>query len=213
VSREGSEPEFGLDGGALCLDFVNTLGDRPRCQQEKLRSYDDLLAFAVEAGILNRAELPSRRRRAARQAAAARAAFGRAVKLREGLYRAFAARAGGKAPASSDLDAVNDALRRALPHQRLVAAGDGLAWRWEQRDDLEYPLWPIARSAADLLLSPECVRVHECASDVCSWLFIDRSPAARRRWCDMKVCGNRAKARRHYERRMRGVATARRRRA
>jgi predicted RNA-binding Zn ribbon-like protein len=200
VSQEGSAAEFSLDGTALCLDFVNTLGDRPRCRQEKLRSYDDLLRFAAEAGILKRADLPSRRRRAARQAAAARAALGRAVKLREALYRAFAARAAGRAPTGRDLDLINQALRRALPRQRLATSGDSLAWRWEGRDDFEYPLWPIARSAADLLVSPDVVRVHECASDVCSWLFIDKSPAGRRRWCDMKVCGNRAKARRFYER-------------
>ena len=71
----------------------------------------------------------------------------------------------------------------------------------EERDALDYPLWPIARSAADLLVSADVALVHECASDVCSWLFVDRSPGRRRRWCDMKVCGNRAKARRFYQRR------------
>jgi predicted RNA-binding Zn ribbon-like protein len=212
VGQEGSgttAQAFGLDGAWLCLDFVNTLGDRPRCHQEKLRSYDDLLRFAAEAGILKRPELPSRRRRVARQTGAARAAFGRAVKLREALYRTFAARARGKAPGSSDVDVLNEALRRAHSHQRLAASGEGLSWRWDDREDLDYPLWPIARSAADLLVAPEGIRVHECASDVCSWLFVDRSPAGRRRWCDMKVCGNRAKARRYYERRVKSAERTR----
>jgi predicted RNA-binding Zn ribbon-like protein len=64
---------------------------------------------------------------------------------------------------------------------------------------LERPLWPILRSAADLLTSPEVHAVKECGSDRCSWLFVDRSRTHRRRWCDMKSCGNRAKARRHYQ--------------
>ena len=39
-----------------------------------------------------------------------------------------------------------------------------------------------------------------CASDSCDWLFLDISRNQMRRWCDMKTCGNRDKARRHYER-------------
>jgi predicted RNA-binding Zn ribbon-like protein len=40
--------------------------------------------------------------------------------------------------------------------------------------------------------------IEQCEGDVCGWLFLDRSPAGRRRWCSMRDCGNRAKARRHY---------------
>jgi predicted RNA-binding Zn ribbon-like protein len=39
-----------------------------------------------------------------------------------------------------------------------------------------------------------------CASEDCAWLFLDKTKNKRRRWCDMKICGNRVKARRHYER-------------
>ena len=65
---------------------------------------------------------------------------------------------------------------------------------------LESALWPIARAAADLLLSDELQHLRMCASDDCAWLFIDRTKNHRRRWCDMKTCGNRVKARRHYQR-------------
>jgi predicted RNA-binding Zn ribbon-like protein len=61
-------------------------------------------------------------------------------------------------------------------------------------------LWPVARSAAELLSSESVDRVRECASSTCTWLFIDDSRNRRRRWCDMASCGNRAKARRYYER-------------
>ena len=37
-----------------------------------------------------------------------------------------------------------------------------------------------------------------CDGDGCAWLFIDTSKNRTRRWCDMAICGNRAKARRHY---------------
>jgi hypothetical protein len=53
---------------------------------------------------------------------------------------------------------------------------------------------------ADLLTSPDVARVRECDASNCAWLFLDRSKNRTRRWCDMKVCGNRDKARRYRAR-------------
>ena len=47
--------------------------------------------------------------------------------------------------------------------------------------------------------SPARVRMCE-APDGCGWLFYDETRNGTRRWCSMKDCGNRAKARRHYAR-------------
>ena len=57
----------------------------------------------------------------------------------------------------------------------------------------------IARAAGDLLTSDALNRVRQCSNPNCSWLFVDTSRAGRRRWCDMKVCGNRAKVYRFRE--------------
>jgi predicted RNA-binding Zn ribbon-like protein len=62
-------------------------------------------------------------------------------------------------------------------------------------------LWPIVDAAADLLVRGEPERIKTCGSATCGWLFLDLSRNRSRRWCDMKDCGNRAKARRHYARR------------
>ena len=82
-------------------------------------------------------------------------------------------------------------------------AHDG-GFRWELETgalrDLEGPLWPIVRSATDLLTSEHLLTVRECALETCSWLFLDHSKNLKRRWCDMKICGNRSKVRRHYAR-------------
>jgi predicted RNA-binding Zn ribbon-like protein len=43
-------------------------------------------------------------------------------------------------------------------------------------------------------------RLRPCANDECRLFLIDRSKANAARWCSMAVCGNRMKARRHYER-------------
>jgi predicted RNA-binding Zn ribbon-like protein len=53
-----------------------------------------------------------------------------------------------------------------------------------------------ARSALGLIASEDTARLKICPN--CQWLFIDRSKNRSRTWCDMAVCGNRAKARLHY---------------
>jgi len=72
------------------------------------------------------------------------------------------------------------------------------AWRRSPRPDLNRVLWLVVWTAAELLTSSEIERIRRCAGSGCAWLFIDRSKNQTRRWCDMSVCGNRIKARRHY---------------
>jgi predicted RNA-binding Zn ribbon-like protein len=38
-------------------------------------------------------------------------------------------------------------------------------------------------------------RLKACRSDTCRWAFVDHARNQSRQWCDMAVCGNRAKAR------------------
>ena len=53
-------------------------------------------------------------------------------------------------------------------------------------------------SAMRLLDPARLERIKACPN--CYWLYLDESRNRSRRWCDMNVCGNRAKARRHYNR-------------
>jgi predicted RNA-binding Zn ribbon-like protein len=55
----------------------------------------------------------------------------------------------------------------------------------------------LAVDAIDLMRFADLSRLRRCEGEDCGWLFLDSSKAGRRRWCDMTVCGNRAKARRH----------------
>lgn len=193
---------FELSSGALALDFANTWPDRGRPETDRMGDWEALLAFGRQTGYPKgrAADRLAARARANRSGAAR--ALASARELREAIARLLARGARGAAPAAEDLGRLNRALARALAQQRLSASGAGVAWRWEAPgDDLEAPLWPIARSAAELLTSPDLARVRECAADDCTWLFLDRSPSGARRWCSMQSCGNRAKARRHYRRR------------
>ena len=196
-----SEPRFDLSGGALCLDFINTLEDRPRSVQEHLHVAGDLIAWGEQTKVVTASEAAQLRRWASRRPKDAAAALDDAKALRESLFRVFHAALEGRTPPARDLARLNGVLAEGLAQLRVAVDGGGFGWRWEGRDaGLDVLKWAAARSAGDLLVSPERHDLRECGSDVCSWLFLDRSRTKRRRWCNMRTCGNRAKARRFYER-------------
>ncbi len=59
----------------------------------------------------------------------------------------------------------------------------------------------LAVSALSILMDErERTRLKMCPGNGCGWLFIDETKNARRTWCSMETCGNRAKAARHYAR-------------
>lgn len=196
---------FDLSGGALCLDFVNTWGNRGDPATDRLHTFSSLLAFARQARVLETAEVEALARKLARQSREAASTLEHARAFRESLARLFTARARGEAVSGADLEPLNALLAEACRHQRLEGRGGSYGWRWADLGGaFEAPLWPIARSAADLLTSADLERVRECDAPDCTWLFIDRSRGRSRRWCSMESCGNRAKARRHYHRRHAG---------
>jgi predicted RNA-binding Zn ribbon-like protein len=195
------EHTFEMSGGALCLDFANTVGDRPTSTNEHLTGYTDLLAWGRQAGLIDSALAKSLGRRAERHKGEAKQVFDEAIALRECVYQIFSGLAAGSRPAVRGLTALNRALTRVFPYRAVVEGDEGFEWKWfGPPEALDRMLWPVLQSAAELLTSDEIHHVRECNSDRCTWLFVDRSRTHRRRWCDMKTCGNRAKARRHYQR-------------
>jgi predicted RNA-binding Zn ribbon-like protein len=192
---------FDLTSGALCLDFVNTLEDRARAETELLQGYGDLLRFAAQAGILGVQDVADLESRSQDRPEEVARAFRRALRLRDAVYRLITCAIGeGEAP-SADVEVVNRELARALAELRLEPRAGHCGWSWADSEDPARLLRPILRSAAELLTSDDVRLVRECGSESCTWLFLDRSRNHSRRWCDMKTCGNRAKARRHYQRR------------
>jgi predicted RNA-binding Zn ribbon-like protein len=194
------EPVFDLSGGHVGLDFANTLSRRGHVQaRERLQGYADLVAWALQAGIITAAEAPALLHEAVRRPQEATETLERAIAVRELLYRLFSAVAAGRSPLPVDVNAFNTVLVDTLAFARVVPTGNGFTWGWTDAPKrLDRLLWPVLRSAAELLTSEARHLVRECAADDCTWLFLDRSRNQRRRWCDMRTCGNRAKARRHY---------------
>jgi predicted RNA-binding Zn ribbon-like protein len=199
--RRTEDYAFDLSGGRLCLDFANTVGDRGTDQpSEHLGSYGDFIAWAEQAGATTARAARGLLRAAGAQPAGARRVLADAIRLREALYRVFAAVASGRTPRAPDLAIVNVALPAAFGHSRLVPSPGGFTLAADVEDgDLAAPLTPVVRSAVDLLVSPEVDRVRTCAAAACAWLFLDATRNRARRWCDMKTCGNREKVRRFRE--------------
>lgn len=191
---------FEFSSGRLCLDFANTPGSRSSGQPvERLGSYEDLASWGRQAGVLTEAQAQRLVQEAARRPTDAEATLRWAIALREAIYRVFSAVANERQPEGADLAVLNAALK-ALAMSEILQTNGGFAWTWKEDEDaLDRMLWPVVRSAADLLTSKELSSVRECAADDCSWLFMDTSRNQSRRWCDMKTCGNRAKARKHYQ--------------
>lgn len=202
-------PELGMQGqpldleeGWLCLDFANTVewhaSDHPG---EKLNTYADLVGWARGVRLIDEAVADRLLKEAAQRPEAARAALHTAVALREAIYRVFAAITEAEEPSPADLDAVNQAFAQGMGYLRVEPADDGFRWQWDVAPgSLTQMLWPVARSAAELLTSDELERIGQCADeDGCGWLFFDTSKNHSRRWCGIG-CANRAKARRFYAR-------------
>jgi len=189
---------FDLSGGRLCLDLANTVSDRGSAAPvDHLRTYGDLIAWAQQAGAVAPTVARALLEEAAARPEAARRALATAIEAREMLYRLFAAVAAGKRPRPADLAVLNDHVPAAFARAQVaIADGDFILKTDATEDDLASPLAPVIQSAIELLTSPDVTRRRTCAADTCEWLFLDTTKNRTRRWCDMKVCGNRAKMRR-----------------
>jgi predicted RNA-binding Zn ribbon-like protein len=89
---------------------------------------------------------------------------------------------------------LDEAARRA--GLRVGFAEGVLAFRFDERDAVADVLAAVAETMADGSWS----RLKACRSDTCQWAFYDGARNRSRQWCDMAVCGNRAKARRYRSR-------------
>jgi predicted RNA-binding Zn ribbon-like protein len=202
--KRGLDPSYPrLLGDRLCLDFANTIeGPRSARPEDFLLDYTDLARWGHHAGVLSEAAAAQLLQSAEASPKAAGAAFRRGLALRTAITRVFHAIATGATPRPSDLVLLQSEYRNAMRHAQLLQSADQYRWDWpDEETALERPLWPIARSAIDVLTRDNLTRVKECpGADDCGWLFYDTSKNGSRRWCSMEGCGSRLKMRRQYAR-------------
>jgi predicted RNA-binding Zn ribbon-like protein len=188
---------FQLVAGHPALDFINTLDWRFRKtgSEELLKSYHDLLRFAEQSNLLSQKQA----RQILRSISESKGlrVLESCTELREAMADLFYATIDGLNPGAESLKTLERYFKAARNHQQLCAASTRLEWKWrEAQNDPEIPLWLLSQNAADLMTSDSADRVRACDNDECRWLFLDTSKNHTRRWCDMKICGNRMKARR-----------------
>jgi predicted RNA-binding Zn ribbon-like protein len=207
--KQGADPAFPrLLGERLCLNFANSVENRAGAKPEEfLRSYADLVRWGRHAGDLSVSEVLLLLAEGERRPDDAAATLSRALALREAIYRIFQAIANGDSPDGEDLATLHRDHLAALAQTRFTATPDGFALVWSgDYSDLGRVIWPVTRSAAELLLTGEPRRVKQCAGPDggCGWLFYDESKNGSRRWCSMEGCGSSAKMRRYRARKRPG---------
>jgi predicted RNA-binding Zn ribbon-like protein len=168
----------------LVREFVNTLdletGADELARPEALRSWlaeRDLLPHEAKVG---------------------RAALRRAIELREALRGLLLANNGAPQERGA-IEALNQAIADATLSVRFDLQGRaGLAVRGSGPGAV---VAPIAAIVYEAMVNGTWARLKACPADECHWAFYDHSKNRSGTWCDMAVCGNRAKVRTYRERR------------
>jgi predicted RNA-binding Zn ribbon-like protein len=201
-------PPFDLSGGHPALDLVNSLDDRfhPQGPTELLEDYGDVLRFVEQNGLLDAGTVRALSKSATASGAAR--TLHRVRALREELAGVLYGVMDELQPGAAGLRRLQGYFIDAATHRELVWAParaeqrqGPLRWAWGRHGrDVALPLWVLAQAAAELMLSGAMRHVRSCGSNTCRWLFLDTSKNHSRRWCNMKVCGNRMKARRFQQR-------------
>jgi predicted RNA-binding Zn ribbon-like protein len=194
---------FEFTGGRTCLDFVNTLTRRRTTRPaEHLLQYADVVRWGRLAGILSARDQVRLTRYADEHPVRATRALERAIAFREVLYEILLAVATDRAPRQQDLSALDRVLQASAQASEIRPSAGGFELIADrQKAALDLVVWTVARSALDLIVSADDrPRVRECAASNCAWLFLDTTRNRSRRWCEMKVCGNRNKVRRFRDR-------------
>jgi predicted RNA-binding Zn ribbon-like protein len=194
-------PGIGI-GGSLALDYANVLDWRLRTQPvEGFRSFPDLLRWGWSAGVLERAEARALREWGVGHPVLAARALARAIDVREAIAEVCRAVIQEETLPARALGRLDAACRTAGAARELQPVGGGAAWAWRRDAHSEDRVaWAAALDAARLLTTPDRAWIRQCGDFECGWFFLDTSRNRNRRWCNMKTCGNRNKARDFYRR-------------
>ncbi len=189
-----------VSGGRLCLGIVNSVRwRRSHDPIEELQSYADVVRNVSRAGWLESTD--DLLRESEDHPRKARSTLSRVADLREALFRLFSDVAAGDPPRSTDLECLNVHLVESLAQLEIQPGAHGeFHAQWSNDTDLDVLVWQIAASAGALLTSDDVRKLKQCPGEQCGWVFIDESSNQTRRWCDSRICGNRARVRAHYQR-------------
>jgi predicted RNA-binding Zn ribbon-like protein len=183
---------FRFDAGSLSLNFVATVRHRGSQPRDLLATPEALSHWFASAGCRGGAVTSTDKD------------LGDALILREAIYRALSSLVQEKNPAPADMKLINAAASEPLSAPQVELPSCRI--RWESANPARSCLAEVARDAVMVIGGGDRQRLKECDSAGCRMLYIDNSPANRRRWCSMSICGNREKIRVFRQRKKRPEA-------
>ena len=185
----------------LFITFGNTLEYEHGQPVDALPDISSLLAWLREQRLISGRGLAAEAARLRRDPDETARRIERFHHLRKVLHAVATEATEHGHPTSDQLRDLNHILRHGLHYHQIERDPDGTRYSFAQVGDrLDQARATIASSFAQFLADDAPSRLRVCANPGCRFLFIDRSPTGRRRWCDMRTCGNQAKVARHRAR-------------
>jgi len=188
-------------GGNSALDLVNTVSGWGLAPEDWIPDITSLLAWAQMSTVLNRSEKDEAACLAKSFPVASERVLASLKELRFALWVLTDSLEAGKPHNPAYLSVVNEWARQLALSQQVIFKRNKLEFEFNRNvSALELPGLRVAAAALSLFRDPPVARIKTCAARDCGWKFVDQSKNKSRRWCDMAVCGNSAKAKRHRAR-------------
>ncbi|WP_088103110.1 CGNR zinc finger domain-containing protein [Halalkalibacter urbisdiaboli] len=184
--------KFPLFSGHLSLDLVNTEVVRNGARIDLLTSHEDLITWIHtmdKKGILSHKQIPENIEEWAVDA------LPLIKDIRESLREVYEGFADDKKPKMEWIKHLESLINKA-PFTYLLEENVLIAKPVGKPEDALIAL--LAYDAMRLFAENKLTNMHRCANPDCVLLFIDTR--GRRKWCSMKICGNREKVTRHQKR-------------
>jgi len=192
-----------LVGGALAFDLTNTSSGRggPKWL-EHLQTAGDVIDWARHTKILTARDAKKLHQRIDADRRLVARLLDEMLALRELIHSVGVNMAATSRARARHVDELVRIHAACLSGAHLIPSASTFVWVWNPMETpVEAILGPIVLSALSVLTGSDLSRIKRCPGDHCGWLFFDATKNKRRRWCEMEVCGNRAKQKR---RRLRG---------
>ena len=181
-----------------CLDFINTdlvINGQPT---DLLSSFQDVVAWLVQAGLLTEKDaerIEGGGGRDEMETLKQGKAFRRTM-------RDMAERLAARKPVpQAARDLINQLLRHPVGYAQVTRRGGMFERRYETGfENANQVLGLLAEAASDLLCAHDLSLVKQCQNPACVLLFYDTTKNHARHWCSMNLCGNRSKVAAHYRR-------------
>ena len=181
-----------------CLDFINTdlvMNGQPT---DLLSSFQDLVAWLVQAGLLTEKDaerIEGGGSRDEMETLKQAKAFRRTM-------RDMAERLAARKPVpQAALDLINQLLRHRVGYAQVIRRSGMFERRYEAGfEHANQVLGLLAEAASDLLCACDLSLVKQCQNPACVLFFYDTTKNHARHWCSMNLCGNRSKVAAHYRR-------------